>query len=56
MVLEGKHRYAKKEWLTDTLHDIVALTAPYPDLPEVKAMHTVGQQMPRAIRGETAML
>lgn len=56
LVLEGKHRYGKKQWRDDTLHDITTLTAPYSHLPEVKAMHVVGEQMPRAIRGETTML
>lgn len=56
LCLEGKHRYAKKEWLDDTLEDILAITERFSDRPEVKAMHVVGEQMPRAIRGETAML
>ncbi|KAH6880012.1 beta-ketoacyl synthase domain-containing protein [Thelonectria olida] len=53
---KGKHRYAKKEWLNDTLEDIMASTQHISDLPEVKAMHIVGEHMPRAIRGETSML
>lgn len=56
LCLEGRHRYAKKEWLNDTLEDIVAATERFSDRPEVKAMHVVGEQMPRAIRGETSML
>ncbi|KAI9927011.1 hypothetical protein MW887_003392 [Aspergillus wentii] len=56
LCLEGRHRYAKKEWLNDTLEDILAITERFSDRPEVKAMHVVGEQMPRAIRGETAML
>lgn len=56
LVSEGKHRYAKKEWLNDTLEDIVVLTERFSDYPEIKAMHVVGEQMPRAIRGETTML
>ncbi|KAH7019596.1 beta-ketoacyl synthase domain-containing protein [Ilyonectria destructans] len=53
---EGKHRYAKKEWLKDTVEDIIASAKPYADLPEVKAMHIVGEHMPRSIRGETMIL
>lgn len=56
LVLGGKHRYAKREWLGDTLEDILRLSKPFSDLPEIKAMHVVGEQMPRAIRGETSML
>ncbi|PKY00833.1 beta-ketoacyl synthase domain-containing protein [Aspergillus campestris IBT 28561] len=56
LVTEGKHRYGKPAWVHDTLADIKALTEPYNALPEVKAMHVVGEQMPRAIRGETTML
>nr|XP_036580489.1 beta-ketoacyl synthase domain-containing protein [Colletotrichum truncatum]KAF6788401.1 beta-ketoacyl synthase domain-containing protein [Colletotrichum truncatum] len=53
---DGKHRYAKKEWLNDTLEDIMASTQAIAHLPEIRAMHVVGEQMPRAIRGETTML
>lgn len=56
LCLEGRHRYAKKEWLNDTVEDIIAATERFSDRPEVKAMHVVGEQMPRAIRGETSML
>jgi hybrid polyketide synthase/nonribosomal peptide synthetase ACE1 len=56
LVQQGRHRYAKKEWLNDTLEDIVSLSAPFADQPEIQAMHVVGEQMSRAIRGETNML
>ncbi|KAK2022912.1 beta-ketoacyl synthase domain-containing protein [Colletotrichum zoysiae] len=56
LVEQGKHRYARREWLSDTLEDILTLSAPFADQPEVKAMHIVGEQMPRAILGETTML
>lgn len=56
LVMKGKHRYGKPAWANDTLDDIKTLTQPYNELPEVKAMHIVGEQMPRAIRGETPML
>lgn len=55
-VQNGTHRYAKQEWERDSLDDIVSLTQPYATHPEIKAMHIVGEQMPRAIRGETSML
>ncbi|KAL9045343.1 MAG: hypothetical protein Q9214_001595, partial [Letrouitia sp. 1 TL-2023] len=56
LVLGGKHRYAKKEWIKDTREDILAISNPFSNRPEVRAMHIVGEQMPRAIRGETSML
>ncbi|KAI9150471.1 beta-ketoacyl synthase domain-containing protein [Paramyrothecium foliicola] len=56
LVTQGRHRYGKKEWINDTQEDIDALTAPFSDRPEVRAMRVVGEQMPRAICGETTML
>ncbi|RHZ44289.1 uncharacterized protein CDV56_102026 [Aspergillus thermomutatus] len=56
LVMEGKDRYGKRAWVNDPLDDIKTLTEPCSELPEVKAMHIVGEQMPRAIRGETTML
>ncbi|KAK3988255.1 hypothetical protein QBC44DRAFT_398459 [Cladorrhinum sp. PSN332] len=56
LVQQGRHRYAKREWLKDTLEDILSLSASFDDRPEIKAMHAVGEQMPRAIRGETTMV
>ncbi|KAL8383428.1 hypothetical protein RB595_006943 [Gaeumannomyces hyphopodioides] len=56
LALQGKHRYVRREWANDSLQDILALSAPFSEHPEIKAMHVVGEQMPRAIRGETTML
>lgn len=56
LCVTGKHKYAKKEWLSDTLEDIYAATAPFSDLSEVRVAHLVGEQMPRAILGETTMV
>ncbi|RYP64846.1 hypothetical protein DL769_006521 [Monosporascus sp. CRB-8-3] len=56
LVETGKHRWAKKEWLNDTLDDVMNASNPYSDIPDVKVMHLVGQQMPRVFRGETNML
>ena len=56
LVLEGNHQFAKKTWLDDTLEDIINLSKPFSDFPEIKAMHVVGEQMPKAIQGETSML
>ncbi|KAL4811323.1 beta-ketoacyl synthase domain-containing protein [Aspergillus unguis] len=55
-VKEGNHRYGKPSWENDTWEDIKLLTEPYSNRPEVKAMHIVGKEMPRAIRGETSMI
>ncbi|XWW92934.1 hypothetical protein V2A60_000862 [Cordyceps javanica] len=53
---DGKHQYAKREWLQDTEQDIMKLAENFSERPEVKAMLAVGQNMHRAIRGETTML
>ncbi|SPO01909.1 related to polyketide synthase [Cephalotrichum gorgonifer] len=52
----GRHVYAKKEWLNDTLDDIMVASARYDDAPDVKIMKVVGEQMPRVFRGETTIL
>jgi hybrid polyketide synthase/nonribosomal peptide synthetase ACE1 len=56
LCVTGKHKYARKEWLSDTLEDIYAATAPFSELSEVRVAHLVGEQMPRAILGETTMV
>lgn len=56
LVLAGKHRYLAKECAKDTLEDVMRMCAPYEDKPEIKTMHVIGEQMARAIRGETTML
>lgn len=53
---EGRHPYAKKEWLTDTLDDILSTSELFPDSPDLKIMHIVGREMPRVIHGETTIL
>ncbi|KAK2040741.1 putative polyketide synthase [Colletotrichum somersetense] len=56
LVQSGKHKWAKKEWLKDSLQDMLQATAEFSDLPDVRVMHLVGQQMPRVFKGETNML
>ena len=55
-VAEGRHPYAKKEWLLDTLEDILSTSELFPESPDLKIMHIVGRQMPRVIHGETTIL
>lgn len=55
-VAEGTHPYAKKEWLADTLDDILSMSKLFPDSPDLNIMHVVGREMPRVIRGETTIL
>ncbi|KAF4124349.1 Acyl transferase domain in polyketide synthase (PKS) enzyme [Geosmithia morbida] len=43
-------------YLSFTSHDILVLSEPFSEKPEVKAMHVVGEQMPQAILGKTTML
>ncbi|KAF2761850.1 beta-ketoacyl synthase domain-containing protein [Pseudovirgaria hyperparasitica] len=56
LVSEDRHPYGKRDWINDNEDQINALAAPFSDRPEIKAMKVVGEQMPRAIRGETSML
>lgn len=56
LVDSGKHRRAKREWLDDTIEDIMAASKPLAHLPDVEIMHLVGAQMPRVFRGEATML
>ncbi|KAL8923718.1 MAG: hypothetical protein Q9208_004470 [Pyrenodesmia sp. 3 TL-2023] len=52
----GKQPFAQKEWLDDTWEQIDAVMANYPDSIEMKLTRTVGENLPRAVRGETNML
>ncbi|KAJ5113444.1 hypothetical protein N7456_001978 [Penicillium angulare] len=56
MVETGKHKWAQKEWLNDTLEDVMEASKPFFHLPDVQIMHLTGQQMPRVFNGETTIL
>ncbi|KAI0544501.1 hypothetical protein F4679DRAFT_589426 [Xylaria curta] len=52
----GQNRWMRKEWLDDTLDDVIQAGKTLPSIPDVPMMHIVGQGMPRALRGEADML
>jgi acyl transferase domain-containing protein len=56
MVETGQHKWAQKEWLQDTVDDIMEASKPFMHLPDVQIMHITGQQMPRVFNGETTIL
>lgn len=56
MVENGEHGRAKKSWFSDTLQDIMEASKPFLDRSDVRLMHLVGQEMPRAIHDECDML
>ncbi|CAG8974765.1 hypothetical protein HYALB_00000377 [Hymenoscyphus albidus] len=56
LVESGKHPYATKAWLGDTLEDILESTKEFAHLPDARIMHLVGEQMPRVFKGETTIL
>ncbi|KAI5865338.1 putative polyketide synthase [Durotheca rogersii] len=56
MVESGKHKWAQKEWMNDTLEDILEASKPWMHLPDVEIMHLVGREMPRVLAGETTIL
>ncbi|KAI1073512.1 putative polyketide synthase [Whalleya microplaca] len=56
IVDSGKHKWAQKSWLQDTLENIVEVSKPFSHCPDVQIMHLVGAQMPRVFNGEGTML
>ena len=56
MVESGKHKWAEKEWLNDSLDDVMEASKPFFHLPDVQIMHLTGEQMPRVFNGETTIL
>lgn len=56
LVESGEHKWAKKSWLNDTLEDIMEASKPFLDRSDVKLIHLVGQEMPRALNNECDML
>ncbi|KAK2007074.1 beta-ketoacyl synthase domain-containing protein [Colletotrichum eremochloae] len=56
LVKSGEHPYTKKEWLNDTLDHIKAASLRFADTPDVKILHTIGEQMPHVIEGKTTIL
>lgn len=52
----GQNKWMRKEWLEDTLDDVIQAGKTLPNIPDVPMMHIVGQGMPRALRGEVDML
>ncbi|KAE8548385.1 hypothetical protein EYB25_008763 [Talaromyces marneffei] len=56
MVESGKHKWAKKEWLNDTLEDVKNCSKDFAHIPDVQIMHLVGEQMPHVFAGKTTIL
>ncbi|KAK2776557.1 lovastatin nonaketide synthase [Colletotrichum kahawae] len=58
LLKKGDHKYGRKEWLTDTVEDVVAEidSKGVADNSVVKIMRLVGETMPKVFRGETTML
>lgn len=55
-VENGEHKWAKKPWLNDTLEDVMEASRPFLHRADVRLMHLVGQEMPRALNNECDML
>lgn len=56
MVESGKHKWAEREWLNDSLEDIMEASKPFFHLPDVQIMYLTGEQMPHVFNGETTIL
>ncbi|RAH76705.1 hypothetical protein BO86DRAFT_443060 [Aspergillus japonicus CBS 114.51] len=56
LVSSGQHPYAKAQWVDDSLEDIMGASKQFADCPDIRIMHTIGQQMPQVIQGQTTIL
>lgn len=56
LVEAGEHKWAKKSWLRDTLEDVLETSRPFLQRADVRLMHLVGQEMPRALENKCDML
>lgn len=56
LVDKGEHKWAKKSWLSDTLEDVMEASKPFLQRSDVRLMHLVGQEMPKALANESDML
>lgn len=56
LVEDGKHRCAKISWLGDTQEDIMEASRPFIQRADVRLMHLVGQELPRALENKRDML
>lgn len=56
LVEDGEHKCAKKSWLSDTLADVMEASRPFIGRADVRLMHLVGQEMPRALENKCDML
>lgn len=52
----GKHQYIKKQWRDDTHEGILDLIGKYPDNIDLRIMHSIGENLPAVLRGETTIL
>jgi hybrid polyketide synthase/nonribosomal peptide synthetase ACE1 len=55
-VASGTHPYAQPSWANDTLSDILAIFAKYPDSIDLRLMRAVGENMLAAVRREMNIL
>lgn len=55
-VQSGKAKFARTEWMQDTIEETRALIAKYPDSLSMRLMHVVGEHLVPVVRGETTML
>ncbi|KAF2185492.1 polyketide synthetase [Zopfia rhizophila CBS 207.26] len=53
---DDHHPYIKREWKQDTLEDITPLMRRYQHTTDLQVVRTVGEEMPRVLRGETTIL
>ena len=49
---QGRYKHARKEWVNDTLEDVLAATEPFKDSIDVRIIHSVGKIMSHIFESE----
>ncbi|KAI2734306.1 hypothetical protein DTO013E5_10055 [Penicillium roqueforti] len=55
-VANGKHKFAKAEWANDTMDDVAPILNRHSDCIDIKALCSVGENLPAVIRGDQNLL
>lgn len=56
LVDDGAHKWADKSWLSDTVEDVMEASRPFNRRADIRLMHLVGQEMPKALKNKCDML
>lgn len=56
LVDDGAHKWADKSWPSDTMEIVLEASKPFMGRADIRLMHLVGQEMPRALENKSDML